>query len=60
MEYCMWLLRNMRKGNMYTWDDFQKIMWNEKKQDGKFPGGPVVRTQGFHCQGPRFHPWLGN
>ena len=24
------------------------------------PGGPVVRTWGFHCWGPGFNPWLGN
>lgn len=22
-------------------------------------GGPVVRTQGFDCHGPRFNPWFG-
>ena len=22
---------------MYTQDEFQEIMWNEKKQDGKIP-----------------------
>ena len=27
---------------------------------GEFPGGPVVRTQRFHCSGPMFNPWLGN
>ena len=27
---------------------------------GDFPGGPVGRTQHFHCRGPRFDPWLGN
>ena len=27
---------------------------------GEFPGGPVVRTQRFHCSGPTFNPWLGN
>ena len=26
---------------------------------GGFPGGPVVRTQCFHCQGPGFNPWSG-
>ena len=25
-----------------------------------FSGGPVARTPCFHCQGPRFSPWLGN
>ena len=24
----------------------------------KFPGGPVVRTLCFHCQGVGFDPWL--
>ena len=27
---------------------------------GEFPGGPVVRTQHFHCRGPGFDPWSGN
>ena len=26
----------------------------------EFPGGPVVRTQRFDCQGPGFNPWSGN
>ena len=26
----------------------------------EFPVGPVVKTQGFHCPGPGFSPWLGN
>ena len=25
-----------------------------------FPGGPVLRTLRFHCQGPGFNPWLEN
>ena len=27
---------------------------------GDFPGGPVVRTLRFHCQGPACDPWSGN
>ena len=27
---------------------------------GGFPGGPVVRTLSFQCQGPGFDPWLRN
>ena len=26
----------------------------------EFPGGPVVRTPHFHCQGPGFSPWSGS
>ena len=26
----------------------------------EFPGGPVVRTQCFHCGCPSFNPWSGN
>ena len=26
----------------------------------EFPGGPVVRSPSFHCQGLRFDPWSGN
>ena len=29
---------------------------NKKKDGGKFPGGPVVRTPRFHCWGPGFDP----
>ena len=25
----------------------------------EFPGGPVVRTPSFHCQGPGFNPGQG-
>ena len=31
-----------------------------KKCDWELPGGPVVRTLSFHCQGLGFNPWLGN
>ena len=31
----------------------ERIVW-------EFLGGPVVRTQRFHCQGHKFNPWLGN
>ena len=24
-----------------------------------FPGGPVAKTLGFQCRGPRFYPWSG-
>ena len=26
----------------------------------EFPGGPVVRTQRFHCGGSQFDSWRGN
>ena len=32
---------------------FQTKFW-------EFLGSPVVRTQRFHCHGPRFNPWSGN
>ena len=28
-------------------------------EEMKFPGGLLVRTLHFHCQGPWFDPWLG-
>ena len=31
-----------------------------ENQQGEFPGGPVVRTLCYHCQGCRFNPWSGN
>ena len=30
------------------------------KTKQRLPGGTVVRTLCFHCQGPRFDPWSGN
>ena len=27
---------------------------------GQFPGGPVIKTQGFHCPEPGFNLWSGN
>ena len=30
-----------------------------KEVSWKFSGGSVVRDLGFHCQGPKFNPWLG-
>ena len=32
-----------------------ELNWTEE-----FPGGPMVRTQCFHCHVPRFNPWLEN
>ena len=29
-------------------------MGNPKREAGEFPGGPVIRTPSFHCQGPGF------
>ena len=30
-----------------------------KSPSWEFPGGPVVRAWGPHCQGPEFNPWWG-
>ena len=30
-----------------------------KKNIQGFPGGLVVKTLGFHCNGHRFDPWSG-
>ena len=57
------------KIHMYTRD--RKAQTNEEVQkdrdtervkgrEREFPGCPVVRTQCFHCWGPRFNPWSGN
>ena len=36
--------------------------WPKKRDvlSWAFPGGPVVKTLGFHCRGHRFNPWSGN
>ena len=31
-----------------------------KTDSRESPGGSVVRTLRFHCNGRRFHPWWGN
>ena len=31
-------------------------IWKQRQ----LPGGPVVRTPGFHCRGCRFDIWSGN
>ena len=33
--------------------------WMVKSIVREFPGGPLVRTPCFHCQGPGFNPWSG-
>ena len=35
------------------------ILCKETKASWGFPGGPVVRTQHFHCQGPGSIPGWG-
>ena len=35
------------------------IVWNKECELGKFPGGPVVRTQCILLW-PGFNPWSGN
>lgn len=30
------------------------------KNAREFPGGPVVKTSSFQCNGPEFDPWSGN
>ena len=34
-------------------------MWNLKKQNRDFPGGPVVKTPFFHCRRHGFDPCQG-
>ena len=31
----------------------------QEGSDRDFPGGPVVKTMGSQCRGPRFDPWSG-
>ena len=41
-----------------------RVWWTHcralKETHWEFPGSPVVRTQRFHCRGPRFNPWSRN
>ena len=36
------------------------VIPSQKGRRRGFPGGPVVKTQRFHCQGRGFDPWLEN
>ena len=37
----------------------ESIPYKQELGDGEFPGGPVVRIPGFHCQGPGSIPGRG-
>ena len=36
------------------------FVYNKNVFKWEFPGGPVVRTLRFHCQGHWLDPWSGN
>ena len=42
------------------WAQIWMLEIYQKINAREFPGGPGVRTQHFHCCGPRFDPWSGN
>ena len=37
--------------------DIKQMNKYSRKSTREFPGGPVVRTQRFHCHGHGFNPW---
>jgi len=46
--------------NVITWVLIRKQrIWVEKVMWWEFPGGPVVGSLCFYCQGLRFNSWLG-
>ena len=47
------------KLDLKIWITFQDVSLSEKCKMWEFPGGPVVRTQRFHCRGPGFNPCQG-
>ena len=51
---------NIAKQRVIPNKPIKEIKWNHLKIFREFPGGPVVRTPCFYCQGPRFNSWLGN
>ena len=44
------------QGEKEIMQNFQQL----KKNFWDFPGGPVVKTLRFHCQGREFDPWSGS
>ena len=48
-----------RHSLIYTIPPF-KVIILKLMYIGKSAGSPVVKTQCFHCYGPRFDPWSGN
>ena len=40
--------------------ELSSYIFPESGYCGEFPGGPVIRTQHFHCQGPGLIPGQGN
>lgn len=61
---CMKFTKRHRNFHSNTVQNSQHLkatsMLIKSGMDRKFPGGPIVRTLCFHCQGPAFDLWLGN
>ena len=49
------MVNGIRSGGI----EISTYKWQMDSQ-GNYPGGPMIRTLYFHCQGPRFNPWSGN
>ena len=53
MVVFMFCLQTRRSVPCNNWQQSRLQQW-------EFPGGPVVRTQSFHCHEIRFHLWSGD
>ena len=68
LRYTMWHLQTLRSRFRVTGHARMpcgKGAWRDegfipRVLVGEFPGSSVLRTQCFHCHGPKFNPWLGN
>ena len=53
VNFITYILLQLKKNTSHATDTKKVEFW-------KFPDGPVVRAQCFHCRGPGFNPWSGN
>ena len=54
------LFYSLSGSGAYLNEDLKKFSYRRQKRNGgEFPGGPVIRTQHFHCRGPGLIPGWG-
>ena len=57
-KHMAWMTESAHK--LYWLQTSLIIYISIHKNEGVFPGGPVVKTPRFQCREPRFNPWSGN
>ena len=57
-DHSWWACSHTPRNYVYdTWRRLQKDKTVKVSSMGELPGGPVLRTQRFHCWGLRFNAW---